>query len=312
VLLNELAAACNAQADALAPVASIAAAGSLGRLEAGTGSDLDAIVVLHENAAPGAVADALDRVWGVAAMAGLKIPKAGGIFREGISRDALVAPEALGSLDEIPGVFGKRIQFLLDARPLFGMDAFQNLRDSVFDWYVSPHMDLGARDPWEYLLNDLVRYAGAYTNWQLAKRLRSVADSWALRQVKLRSTRFVTWLGLWVLIWQARDREGDGVAWVRERLALTPLERVVHVLGPDFPDLVREFVGHYEAVLSRLFDADARARLVESERPAAGSPQDGYDELIVRCEAMREILGAILAARFCAASARRYAMLPPF
>lgn len=311
-LLKELASVCVADREMLAPVACIAAAGSLGRLEAGDGSDLDAIVILRESVAPEAVAVALDKLWQAAAGVGLRIPKAEGIYRDGVTPAALVDRDALGSLDEPPGVFGKRMQLLLDARPLFGMHDFQQLRESVFAWYMSPRAGLGARDPWEYLVNDLVRYACAYTNWQRAKFNRSDTDSWALRQVKLRSTRFVTWLGLWLLVWDARESNGDAVTQVRERLALTPLERIVLVLGADFSAPLREFVALYEAVIARLFDAEVRARLVASNRPVVVMPDDDYDELMGQCDAMRDVIDAILAARFCRRRSRQHPVLLPF
>lgn len=300
----------------MSPLAAIAAAGSLGRLEAGPNSDLDAIVILAEHAAPDAVAHALDRVWASATQAGFKVPKANGIFRHGIARAQLLAPEAIGRIDESPAVFGKRIQILLDARAFHGDAYFASLRRATLEWYLAPSRQYGVDDPWEYLLSDLLRYANAYKNWQVAKLTRAHDDSWALRQAKLRSSRFVTWLGMWMLILCAREMPGHGVDWVQEQLTLTPLERVELVIRAEAPQVMHDLLVHYDAIQSLMQNAAVRARLVASALPAVDvdheAAHDEYAVIMSHGRQMRAAVAAFIANRFATRSAPGSAMSVPF
>src|SRR5947199_73255 len=61
-------------------VATVAASGSLGRLEAGPHSDADVVVVLHDAVAADRAAELMGRVWDALARVGLPRPKPTGIY----------------------------------------------------------------------------------------------------------------------------------------------------------------------------------------------------------------------------------------
>ncbi|MGR8920677.1 MAG: hypothetical protein ACU85V_13760, partial [Gammaproteobacteria bacterium] len=210
----------------------VAAAGSLGRLETGPDSDLDLLVIV--DFASAADATLCTTVLEVLGDCGLEPPKADGIYRTPVGRDALLDERARGSLDETPDVFGKRMQCLLDARPLFNDAAFVALRRDLLRWYGEPFQRLDPAASWTLLINDLSRYLHAYAGWQQHKFARSADDSWLLRQMKLRSSRLVTFAGLLFLAGASNSRP-DKQAWLAARLGLSPLERVGCVMRERDP-----------------------------------------------------------------------------
>ena len=248
----------------------VAAAGSLGRLEAGEGADLDTLFIVDEARQTGRTASAqhaIERFFAEVAELGLREPKPNGIFRSPVSRQVLLDPTARGRLDESPAHFGPRIQCLLDARPIHGTHAFVDLQRAILEWY-EPRPRLSVEPAWRYLESDLVRYAHAYRNWQRMKSGDDAEDSWALRQAKLHTTRHVTWLGLQALIFHARARVGtDGSAVMLPWLALSPIERLTQLAHEDDASLAAELGTSYEAMLEFLSAPGVRRGLIAISQP---------------------------------------------
>jgi hypothetical protein len=280
----------------------LAAAGSLGRLEAGTDSDFDSLFIIADSGpgeAPreGLVADAIQAVFDRARECGLAVPKADGIFRAATTPSVLVDPAALGSLDESPTTFGRRMQLLLDARPVFGEAAFSRIRTQVLEWYCSPARVLPAEATWDYLQGDLVRYAHAYRNWQSFQLARSAHDSWALRQAKLRLVRYVTWMGLFLLIVEARAQGDQGQDWLLSRLALSPLERIVHVLKGEAPQAAARIVKAYGDGLRLLQEPVVREELIASTAPESTALPHALVRIIEFGDVIRTALQEAISAR---------------
>lgn len=278
----------------------VLAAGSLGRLEAGEGADLDTLFIVDEacDSEHGTTTrQSIERFFAALAGLGLREPKPEGIFRMPISRQALLNPAARGRLDEAPAHFGPRIQCLLDARPIHGPRAFVNLQREILQWY-EPTPRLSVEPVWHYLESDLVRYAHAYRNWQRLKPGDDAQDSWALRQAKLHTTRHVTWLGLQALVLRARahsetDRIGQMLPW----LALSPIERLVWVAQEDDAQLAAELSVRYAAMLAFLGAPGVRRGLIAiaqppiSEAPVWAAPQP-LAGLLERVRDFRAVLEA--------------------
>ncbi len=250
-----------AAADDVAVFETVAVAGSLARLEASPQSDVDCLLVARGDVDEGALRDGVERVMEIVSAAGLKAPKSDGIFRQTTTRAELLDPAALGSLTESPAVFGKRMQFLLDARPLLHAGACRRLQGNILEWYGSGFHQRDANASWTYLLNDVTRYLHAYAAWQQYKLQRSSDDSWQLRQVKLRSSRIVTFAGLLLLL-GASNHRFDKQQWLLARLQATPLERIVMIMQPLAPQACNVLLRHYESVLAALSDRARREALV--------------------------------------------------
>lgn len=297
-LVAALSAALWAQRSHLDAFETIAVAGSLGRLEAGSQSDIDSLLVVRDGSPADTVRQQLHIVMRILSDSGLKLPKRSGIYRIPVDRATLLNPAALGCLDEAPEIFGKRIQFLLDARPLLHTEACRSLQADILRWYGSGFHQRDAGASWTYLINDLVRYVHAYAGWQQYKFNRSDDDSWQLRQAKLRSSRLLTFAGLMVLLGASNDRS-DKQSWLLEQLTATPLERIAGaMMHYDNAAWMRLLVA-YEHVHSQLSDSRVRTRLVRSGPDSLASLGQDYAvefEKIRHTSAiiMRELTGFIL------------------
>jgi hypothetical protein len=266
-LLARATAAVEARAGALGAIETIAVAGSLARLEFAPHSDLDAIVVVHAGASAADVAAALSAIADASASLGVPPPRSAGIYRQPVTRAALLDPGALGSLAESPEVFGKRIQLLIEGRPLYRHDRCRQLQRDIVAWYGTGYLDVAPAKSWTYLINDVVRYLHAYAARQQYRFARTADDSWELRQAKLRTTRVLGIAALLCLLGESNAR-ADKQAWLVAQLARTPLERLALVMTRHDPAAFAELLSAWEEAYALLVDADLRRALL------TGGPAD--------------------------------------
>ncbi len=259
--IEQLARCFEAHAEALSGIETIAVGGSLGRLEAAADSDVDCIIVLRDGLATAALEAQVATVHELLLATPFKAPKADGIYRHGVTRASLLNPAALGSLTEAPEIFGKRIQLLLDARPVFGAARFHALQGAVIEWYGSDFLTASPSRGWTYLSNDLNRYLHSYAGWQQYKFTRSTDDSWQLRQAKFRTSRLLTFAALMFLLGES-DRDAHKMTWLHQRLALTPLQRLYEVMRRHDATAYEALLAAYETSYAALSDSTVRATLV--------------------------------------------------
>ena len=258
-LLLQAAAEFESAAADLAGIETIALVGSLGRLEVGSHSDFDCIVVRSDLSVPPAMV--MDRIYAVFGALQLAQPKRWGIYREPVSAGALVDVAALGSLEEAPTLFGKRIQLLLDAQPVYRAAAMRELQTGIIDWYGTGYLAADPARSWTYLINDLSRYLHAYAAWQQYKFERSVDDSWQLRQAKFRSSRIVTLAGLLLLLGDSNAR-ADKCEWLAAQLHQPPLDRLHAVMTRYDAAAFARLLGAYEEAFAVLSEPSARRDLI--------------------------------------------------
>ena len=280
-------------------VETMAVGGSLGRLEASHLSDIDCIVVVREALNPARVGAIGERVRVALAELDLRPAKSWGIYSAPVSVTALLDPAALGSLTETPEIFGKRLQLLLDAKPVFHGEAFDALQARIVAWYGSGFLDTAPDKSWTYLINDLMRYLHAYAAWQQYKVGRTRDDSWQLRQAKFRSTRLVTLAGLLVLLGESNVMSAKR-AWLVERLSLTPLERLARVMNSYEPANFDRLLAAYEKIHVLLNDSASRAELVvtgpDSIESLGGETGDIFNQIrTASSEVMRLLTSFVLA-----------------
>ena len=111
------------------------------------------------------------------------------------------------------------------------------------------------------LLNDLIHYFRFICiNYQSSFDREN--EKWPLRNVKLRHSRIVMYMGLLALLGEASKFWDERKAsWVRERLALTPLERIAAVYEANAEATFFRVAGAYETFLARISDPHLRADL---------------------------------------------------
>lgn len=260
---EQLSSAFLSKADHFQAIETIALAGSLGRLEAHQDSDFDCIIIANSNASDAQRRQQSALAVELMAECGLKMPKASGIFLKPVDRLQLLDRDALGKLDEAPHIYGKRMQCLLDTRAVYMPKAFTRLQADLVRWYASDFVEHRPRRSWTYLINELARYLHSYASWQQFKFDQGDDDSWLLRQLKLRSSRMVTFAGLLYLLGESNQRD-DKLEWLGARLNQTPLERVLSAMLRYQFDGLERFVNAYQAVHTGLADSALRNALIQA------------------------------------------------
>jgi hypothetical protein len=281
-------------------VLTIAVSGSLGRLEAGPHSDADPIVVLADDLPARADrAAVMNEVWDLLEPLSLPRPDPAGIFAGPITRAALCDPSSVGRIVEDPGVFGKRIQLLLDTQPIYGSQRYAELVRSIVERYAIGFVARDAGKEWAYLLNDLIRYFRALcvqAQWDFAP----AGGGWYWRSSKLRHSRVLLYAGLLFLLGESSKERQDKVGWLTARLRLTPLERIASVyLANDDPHF-EPLAAAYDRFLARMSDPGTGVALTAAApRRAddlAAPPPPAYAELhansrVLMAELLRFVLG---------------------
>ncbi len=275
----------------------VALGGSLGRLEAHPESDLDCILIARPLADPRALEQDLERALQLLDAIKLKPAKTSGIYRTAVSAAALTAADQHGSLTEPAEVFGKRMQLLLDARPVLHAPAFVALQAAVLDWYGAYFQSVDPRRGWTSLSNDLCRYLHAYAGWQQFKFTSDSEDSWHLRQAKLRSSRLITFAGLMFLLGHSNTR-ADKRDWLLERLRLTPMERLAAIMCRYDAAAFRRLLDAYECTQAALADPLQRSALVRNGNAPGSVGNSAASRRVVEAERnVSSILTAFLLAR---------------
>ena len=246
----------------------LAVSGSIGRMEALSGSDLDLLIVVDDvNTIPDPSVDWHAEVWCALEPLRLPRPRSGGIFGGSVRASALLDRSTRGKLDESPLVYGPRIQWLLDAQVIGNAERGEWLREAILDWF---HDDAEADDGWQFLRDELARYVAALhvrDRW----RDRERPAVWLRRAVKLGYSRLVQSQGLLCLLGRSATSTPKSENTCAGRVALpafqlTPLERVF-LWGP-LPSRDRvEWLRLYEAQLEALASHDEQ-RLREARSQA--------------------------------------------
>jgi hypothetical protein len=282
-------------------VETVAVSGSLGRLEAGPHSDGDLIVVLADKVPPGPARTAvMPAVWDALAPLGLPQPKGTGIFTTPVTRPELCDTASLGQVVEDVGIFGKRIQLLLDTQPVFKPPTCAAVLRAVVQRYATGFV---ARDPskeWVHLLNDLVRYFRSLcleAQWNFSQQ----RGGWYLRNLKLRHSRVLNYAGLLFLLGECSREKSDKVGWLIDRLSLTPLERVAEVYRARSETGFERVASAYELFLKRMHDPATRSELAAAAPATAQELSSGgppvYAELHANSRALIGELVRFLLAR---------------
>ncbi len=243
----------------------IAASGSLGRMEQVDQSDADLIIL-----APGASLNAgrstandaqlVSEVWSALDDLGLPSPAADGIFTTACTLADLCDPASQGRISEPPAIFGKRIQLLLDAQPIFGQSAFVGAVERILERYAAGDVALNRNAPWTYLTNDLIRYYRCLaidTQW----RHRDHPAQWRLFNIKLEHSRRIMYAALLFLLGESSRCLGDRVQWLINHLGLTPLERIAAVYAIHDDARIDLVLTNYDRFLQLMADGDERDRL---------------------------------------------------
>jgi len=257
--LQSLSARCKGSLSA--NVETVCVAGSFGRLEGSRESDADYIMVVRDPAAPSISRDK-DVLQRAIEAYGVSPPNKSGVFTQPRSKAQLIDP--IGKADEKSDEFGKRMLLLLESRPVYRSDRFQQLLEEIFRKY-SEYVDVDPDKEFAFLANDLMRYFRFIcVNYQASFWRQN--EKWALRNLKLRHSRIVMYAGLLFLVGEASKYSGKKkIDTVFRALNLTPLERIGWVYQENNDGAFFRVLGLYNVFLSHLSSANWRKELKDLE-----------------------------------------------
>lgn len=243
-------------------IVTLAVAGSLGRMDAAEVSDCDLLVVLTEEARKedAKAMPAYDAVWKALEPLNLNRPKPTGTFSKPTSQEQLCDKKHIGAADEDMRSFAKRLLLLLETQPLYKPEGNETLVDAVLASYAVGYVATDPRKEWGFLINDLIRYFRSIcVNYQWD--FENEHGKWPLRNIKLRHSRLIMYGGLLLLLGECSREREKKVEWLRDRLSLTPLERIALVYAENDDRSFFRVAGFYDVFLGMLSKAEVRNEL---------------------------------------------------
>lgn len=254
-------------ADSTLDVSIVAASGSLGRLEGMTHSDCDLIVLVNDDAIHDSdrCQKAMQAVWDALDPLGLPLPKSTGIYVTPTSYQQICDYTTLGLVADNKNIFGKRMQILLDAKPVYGAGNFQTLTRGLLERYATGFLIYDQRKEWVYLLNDLIRYLRSYCAWQQFDLSNDPIDSWHMRNTKLRNSRIPMFAALIFLLGECSKEKQDKITWLCEHLSLTPMQRIQKVYALNNDNGLDVLLDAYEIFMTQISSPEIRKILVAAD-----------------------------------------------
>jgi len=253
-------------ADSATDVTIAAVSGSLGRLEGMAHSDCDLIVIVNDEAIhdPARCQKAMQAVWDALDPLGMPLPKSSGIYVSPASHSQICDHGTLGLIADDKNIFGKRMQILLDAKPVYGEENFQILVQGLLERYAAGFLIYDQQKEWVYLLNDLIRYFRSYCAWHQFDLSNDPIDSWHMRNTKLRNSRIPMFAAMILLLGECSKEKKDKIGWLHEHLLLTPMQRIekVYQLNNDEGFII--LLDAYEIFMRRMNSSEVRKVLVEA------------------------------------------------
>ncbi len=263
-LLEQLRQELNPLADA---VHTIAVTGSLARLDAVDASDVDLIVVLRDGDGddPRRAENLMGEIDATLKGHGLSGATAGGIYRQPTTIAELTRPESRGVVNEAMHVFGQRMQLLIESRPVCNHEAYRSTLDAALHWYCPPWQPGSGIHPTDYLRHDLIRYHHAY---RIAKlwAFQSDRDGWALKQIKVRHSRLVTFASILFSLADPADTPTQRHERLATAIQVSPLERLANLFHRFDVDL-SPLLDAYDFFVAAMADRTTRHVLNDATSP---------------------------------------------
>lgn len=288
---------------------SIVVFGSLARRELTDGSDLDWVLLVDGQADPGNVDD-VRAVEQALSPLGYKPPGREGIFGDMVFSHDLV--HNIGGSEDSNRNLTLRMLSILEATPIGRDDAFERVLRNILWRYIAE--DYGwsqsqTQNVPRFLLNDIVRYWRTLAVDFGYKRRDRAGAGWALRTIKLRMSRKLSFASGMLMCYQCALDEAvndinpkkDPAAAASKVVAfLAPLSQTpaLDILAAFFikhaelADVARELFAAYDDFLGILNDRDRREHL---ERLTAEEIADDnvYQQARVVGHRFRDALGTL-------------------
>jgi len=208
----------------------IAVAGSFGRFEAGAPSDLDFFVVSYDDACT--TQQIHSKVVMCAKELKLELPSTDGVFSEVLQLSQII--EAMGKKHETPDELAQRLLLLVETQPIYNVEFYDKVVNGILDKYFYLQRDYPDKEA-VILLNDLIKYF-RYICMNYQFKFWHDEEKWVVRNIKLRHSRVIMYAGLLFLLLNASKYRRSKVKYIKEKIKLTPIERIAAVLTENDAD----------------------------------------------------------------------------
>ncbi|MCL2135498.1 MAG: hypothetical protein FWH37_08130 [Candidatus Bathyarchaeota archaeon] len=229
----------------------IAVAGSFGRFEAGIPSDLDFFVVSCNDDCTNQQIH--QTVTMFAKELNLNLPNNDGVFSKVLQLPQIIT--AMGNQRETPDELAQRLLLLVETQPIYNESFYEKAINDILDKYFDLHKNYPDKEA-VILLNDLIKYF-RYICMNYQFNFWNNEEKWVIRNIKLRHSRVVMYAGLLFVLLNASKYGKNKTAYIKEKIKLTPIERIVSVLTENYVDPSPLFEC-YDKYLGRINNAEVR------------------------------------------------------
>lgn len=234
---------------------SVLVAGSYGRMDAHGKSDLD-FMIIH-NGRLDAGEEKVETVRKCAHGLGIDTPNPEGAFSRPIRLSDMV--QSIGSREDDLNSTAQRLLILMEGRPIFNPLFFKEIMFTLIDRYMK-YVDDEPEKEALVLLNDLIRYfRGICINVEF--NFWKDDSKWGIRNVKLGHSRLLIYAGLLFLILTSSMLHEKKLAFIRDNLFLSPMEKVFHSYRMNKDYNFERVIGAYDTFLHRLMQDSVRNEL---------------------------------------------------
>jgi hypothetical protein len=234
---------------------SVLIAGSFGRLDAHAGSDLD-FMVIHR----GILENGDDKIKVIRQCVndmGIQTPNPEGAFSKPIDLGGML--KKIGSIEDNLNSTAQRLLLLMEGRPLYNPSFFKIIINNLIDHYLRSLRDEPDKEAL-LLLNDLIKYfRNICINVDFS--FRNDKSQWGMRYIKLRHSRILIYAGLLFLILTSSKLTDKKIAFLRDNIELTPLEKIYLAYTSNNDKHFSKIVDSYNFFLNTVMNKNVRLEL---------------------------------------------------
>ena len=234
----------------------VAVAGSFGRMEAFKHSDLDFMIFTTGGLEADSCYMIMRGIQECSKIFKTDLPDSNGVFGRMTPYDQLI--NRIGARDETIHDLAQRMLLLMEARPLYNDEIYQETIGSVLSGYLRGMENNPSKEAL-FMLNDVIRYFRSVCVHYQPDFWRQ-RDQWALHSVKLWHSRIIMYGGLLLAVLNASIKP-DKVSYLHSIIALSPLERIVAIYQEASDPGYKKILKLYDYFLNRVQDDNFREQL---------------------------------------------------
>jgi predicted nucleotidyltransferase len=268
---------------------SVAANGSIARMEFSSESDLDYSIIVSGERSCDCLQEIHIKVQQFCKSKGIRLPAQDGAFGTHIAIESLY--KTIGGKDDTNENLTRRLLTLLEATALDGGDQLNEIRGRILDRYLER---LTPKNVARFLLNDIIRYYRTMcVDFEYKTR---GGKSWGDRRIKLSYSRKLIYLSGILAVLDAVGTTRDEIrSQLLGSFSSTPIERIARILGPEQSTKI---LGHYEYFLEEMSNRNTRQELEHLNSPDLAKKSTIFNNLKIRSEEFNSEIFSVLVKKY--------------